>query len=139
MCVKSLRFDFSRHWLWNWDHKLNLKFCRGNIDRVCWSIQGLGEGGSKEGGTGVTLRLLVWGLGGWCAIDWSMQLIFECCDEYIDVNSAVWFLVSREKLRSTNQYFTFALAKASAFSICRVIGSYSLSGFKIVLGIVFNL
>ena len=27
--------------------------------------------------------------------------------------------------------------KAVAFSICRVIGSYSLAGFKIALGIVF--
>lgn len=48
-------------------------------------------------------------------------------------------LVSGEKLRSTNQYFTFILMKALAFSICRVVGGYSLADFKLALGIVFYL
>lgn len=48
----------------------------------------------------------------------------------------VVFCLWRET-KKNNQYFMFILMKALAFSIYRVIGSYSLADFTLALGIIF--
>lgn len=49
-----------------------------------------------------------------------------------DVVFGLW-----RETKKNNQYFMLILMKALAFSIYRVIGSYSLADFKLALGIIF--